>query len=331
MYFKLLICLLVAVHAYAGTDRTQSLELEPGWNAIFLEVDPDASAPADLFENTPVDVVASFTAAGKMAQFTDEPTADMLRAYGWHVWYAPSRADHFLTTLYAIKGGSPYLVHATTNATLEVSGSAAPVRPNWVPNAFNFTGFTVQTPGGPTFSEFFAASAAHQSLNVYRMTGGTWRKLQDPGAAAMRSGEAFWIFCEGKSAYAGPVQVTTPSSFGLQFSPAKGDALSFRNLAQHPVTVTLEHIVDADAPVPLLATMLVHDQESGTISDAAVELDGDAWQFVMPALDAGEAVKFPLILDSTRIDFSERQSFIKVTTDMGQLQYIPVIAFGSDN
>jgi hypothetical protein len=77
--------------------------------------------------------------------------------------------------------------------------------------------------------------------------------------------------------------------------------------------------------------MLVHDQESGTISDAAVELDGDAWQFVMPALDAGEAVKFPLILDSTRIDFSERQSFIKVTTDMGQLQYIPVIAFGSDN
>lgn len=331
MFASLLVCFLVALNVWAGTERTQSVVLEPGWNAVYLEVDPADRAPDDLFANQPVDVVAAFSAAPKGAQFIDEPTVDLLRAYGWHIWYAPSRADHFLTTLHGIAGGMPFLMHATTNATLAISGTVTTIRPAWTPDAFNFTGFTVQSPGAPSFAEFFAGSDAHQPPVIYRMQAGTWRKVSDPAATSMRSGEAFWIHCAGRSDYAGPVEVTSSSRLGLQFSTSSGDAITFRNHANFPVTATLEHVVDPAAPVPLLATMLVHDQEAGTVGEGAVALDGDNWVFTMPALAPGAAVKLPLILDGTRSDFDERQSIIKVTTDIGQLQYLPVVAFGNGN
>ncbi len=329
MFASLLVCFLVALNVWAGTERTQSIALSTGWNAVYLEVDPADPAPEDLFADQPVDIVAGFSPAPKSAQFMDDPTVDLLRAYGWHIWYAPTRADHFLTTLHGVKGGAPYLIHARTNAVLAISGRVSTIRPSWTPDAFNFTGFTVQSPGSPTFAEFFAGSDAHQPPVIYRMQAGTWRKLSDPAATVMRSGEAFWIYCSGRSDYEGPVEMAASSRLGLQFSTLKGDEITLRNHADVPITVTLEHVTDPDAPVPLLATMLVHDQEAGTVGKAAVALDGDDWVFTMPPLAPGAAVKLPLILDGARSAFDERQSIIKVTTDIGQLRYLPVTAFGN--
>lgn len=94
----------------------------PGWNAVYLEVDPADPSPESVFGGLPVDAVAAYDAPVSGAQFVKNPGVDMSLASGWAVWYAPQRPDAFLSNLYEMQGAKPYLVHATTNATLSLSG-----------------------------------------------------------------------------------------------------------------------------------------------------------------------------------------------------------------
>ena len=307
---------------------TQNIELTSGWNAVFVEVDPMLTSTADLFREVPVDVVAGFSSAAKPAQFVVDPSSDMLKAYGWNVWYSPRRADHFLSNLGVIQGGKPYLIHATTNTRLVIEGTIAPDLFDWTPDAFNFTGFPVASPGGPTFAEFFSGSSAHHTNKIYRMVNGTWRLVTDPAGTVMRAGEAFWIYCQGSSSYKGPVSIDAGFHGGLVLSPVADASIAIRNTTKHPVSVTLEHLVDATAPVPLQSSITVYDLETAVIQQAGVALGADAWTLALPPLEAGKGVKFPLMLDRDRADFESRTSIIKATTDLGTITYLPVSAFG---
>lgn len=328
IFVTLLIFAVSSFAVIADLARTQTIQLVPGWNAVYVELDPLETFPADLFEGVPVDVVAGFSSAAKPAQFVVDPSADLLKTYGWNVWYSPRRADHFLSNLSAIQGGKPYLIHATTNATLVIQGSIAPDLFDWTPDAFNFVGFSVADPGGPTFAEFFSGSTAHHTNKIYRMVSGTWRLVTDPANAVMKSGEAFWIYCQGSSSYKGPVSVDAGFHGGVVVSPVASSQLIMRNTTKHPVSVTLEHLVDAAAPVPLASSMTAYDLENASILEAGVPLGNDAWTMALPPLEAGSGVKFPLMLDRERADFESRTSIIKATTDLGTITYVPVSAFG---
>jgi len=329
-YLSLALVLLTFSPAtsFSSEIRSQTIQLVPGWNAVYVELDPLETFPADLFEGMPVDVVAGFSSAAKPAQFVVDPSADLLKSYGWTVWYAPRRADHFLSNLSAVQGGKPYLIHATTNASLVIQGTIAPDLFDWTPDAFNFVGFSVVDPGGPTFAEFFSGSTAHHTNKIYRMVNGTWRLVTDPSAAVMRSGEAFWIYCQGSSSYKGPVSIDAGFHGGVVLSPATPSQLIIRNRMAHPVSVTLEHLVDAAAPVPLASSMTVYDLENSLILQAGVPLGNDAWTLALPPLEAGAGVKFPLMLDREHADFESRTSIIRATTDLGTITYVPVSAFG---
>ena len=54
----------IGLPAAAESIRTQTLQLQPGWNAVFLEVYPADPDPAIMFANTPIDVAAAFYASG---------------------------------------------------------------------------------------------------------------------------------------------------------------------------------------------------------------------------------------------------------------------------
>jgi len=319
---------LLLTDAFAAQVYTQKVDLVSGWNAVFVELDPMETVPADLFEGLPVDVVAGFSSSAKPAQFVVDPTADMLMAYGWNAWYSPRRADHFLSTLSAIQGGNPYLIHATTNTQLVIEGTLAPDLLSWTPDAYNFVGFPVAAQGGPTFAEFFSGSAAHDPGKVYRMVNGTWRLVTDPAGTSMRQGEAFWIYCDGQSSFKGPVDFDTGFKGGVVVSTLARSEIVIRNHAPHPVTVTLEHVVDAAAPVPLISNITVYDLENSVIHEAGVPLGDDAWSMQLPPIEAGAGVRFPLALNRERADFSTRHSMIKATTDLGTIVYLPVTAFG---
>jgi hypothetical protein len=316
--------------ALADLIRTQRVELVTGWNAVYLELDPSVSDPSALFAGQPVDVVATFVAPQRSAQFVRNPSASLLGTYGWSVWYAPARQDHFLTSLHSIYGAKPYLIHATTNAVLQLPGTVAIEQRVWTPNAYNFVGFSVASPGAPTFREFFRGSAAHNHNKMYRMVDGTWRQLLDPGAAAMRAGEAFWIYCEGRSDFTGPLEVSTRSTAGVTLSSRGGSEVAFRNRTPHPLAFTVEHLVDPAQPIPVSTPVRVMDEAAGGLRTLSVHFDAAHFVQAFPALNAGAAARLPLELRLQDAGPGVRRSVLKVTTDIGTITYIPVSASRDD-
>lgn len=314
----------------SSAQFTQRLELRTGWNAVYLEVDPLEPGPNALFAGLPVDVVAAYLPSPGGAQFVENPQADLLRAYGWSVWYAPHRADAFLGTLYAVYGAKAYLVHATTNVQWTVHGAVATDVVRWTPNAFNFVGFPVVTPGGPTFRQFFEASAAHNHNKLYRLVDGTWRQVLDPGAAAMRSGEAFWIYCDGHSDYPGPLEASTTSQLGLVLSSQGGSDLVLRNRTGHPLGVTVEHSTEGNDPVPLSVPVLAFDPDVNKLGTLQADLGSGSWTQDLPPLEAGAALRLPFRLRLQDMTTGVRHSLLKVHTDLGTLSYIAVTASRDD-
>lgn len=312
--------------AQAQAVRSQTLLLSPGWNAVYLEVDPAPAAPAALFAEQPVDVVAAYATPGRGAQFVRDPQADMLRAYGWAIWYAPARPDAFLTTLYGLHGARGYLVHATTNATLTLTGPPAPERLNWTPDAFNFVGFALQDPGAPTFAQFFAGSAAHTHNKIYRLVDGTWRQVLTPATAVMRSGEAFWIYCDGRSDYSGPLDVKAPSAQGVTLAEGARGEIIVRNRTGHPVAFHIEHVVDPELPIPLSSPVQAVNEAAGGRQELFVHFAAGGWQQPFPPLEAGKALRFPLTLRARDMEPGTRESLLKVVSDMGTIDWIPLTA-----
>jgi hypothetical protein len=139
-----------ASSAFAGNSRTQTFEIEKGWNAIYLAVEPAEPYPSLVFTNYPIDIVAGYESVLSTQQFSSDPTADMLSDLGWGVWYSPSRPDSFLTDLASIHGGKAYLVHAVSAFTLAIEGAVEMVTIRWQPNAFNFTGFCLDPVAPPS-------------------------------------------------------------------------------------------------------------------------------------------------------------------------------------
>ena len=309
---------------------TQTLDLRAGWNAVFLEVDPAEPAPARVFAGLPVDAVATHDAVPAGGQFVKDPGADLALAQGWAVWYAPHRPDAFLSNLYEVQGAKAYLVHATTNATLVLAGDVPPSLPTWKPDAFNFVGFPLQDSGAPTFAQFFAGSSAHSPGRIYRLAGGKWRQVTAPSAESMRPGEAFWIFCNGASDYPGPLQVSTPSPFGLFLSPRGGSEIVFRNRTSHPVACRLAHTADPDAPVPLSVEIDVLDEAAGGMRKLWLHLPAGDWEQPLPPLEPGAAIRLPLKLRVQDMPPGERRSQITVLTDLGTRTVLSVTATGDN-
>jgi hypothetical protein len=78
----------------------------------------------------------------------------------------------------------------------------------WLPNSFNLVGFHLDPADPPTFGSFFDPSPAHRNQAIYRLNqSGVWEFINDPAKTGMRSGEAYWVYCEGASKFGGPLGV----------------------------------------------------------------------------------------------------------------------------
>jgi hypothetical protein len=287
------VLLFVCGQAAANTTRTQEIQITRGWNAVFLEVYAENPDPAAVFAGTPVDIAAShFTRSGS-AQFVTDPGSDMFKKAGWGVWFAESRPDAFLKTLHAIHGQQGYLIHSRSDFTWRVSGAVTVPDVKWQPNAFNFVGFGVHAQGAPTFAQFFGGSKAHRHNKIYRLANGSWRRVNDPSAEPMRSGEAFWIYAAGNSTYTGPVAIATTTKSGVLLSTGADD-LTLRNATTHPVAATIEHVAPATNALPLALVVQVSGATGNQVRTAASALPEGNWSQPLPPLEPGTALSVPL-------------------------------------
>lgn len=320
---------LVAPGIRADTVRTQTVPLKAGWNAVFFEVEPADSAPNKVMAGIPVDIVASFYDPGVAPQYVSNPGRNLFKEAGWGTWYAESRPDAFLKSLYALYGQRAYLIHATNDCTLSMTGTVAPANVRWTPNAYNLVGFSVSTSAPPTFDQFFSGAPALNHNKIYRLVNGAWRQVSDPTAETLRAGEAFWILCSGSTTYQGPLRVETTASTGLVLGSG-GDAIVLRNETSHPVIPTLAHVASGSNAVPVMFVVQVVGATSSAIQNMGVPKSAGNWSQNLPALEAGGSLRIPLEAQVESMTLPVHQSLLKITTDMGTESWIPVIAVRAD-
>lgn len=215
--------LIVPLSAWAAVvpTVTQSFELKAGWNAVYLEVQPVANSPAVVFKTLPVgSSVWAWQGKNTPVQFIQNPGELTVNNPNWLAAFT-SPAESHLNNLHAITANSAYLIQVPAGIpplTINIAGRPTMRHKSWIPDSFNLIGFGFSsTP--PTFASFFAPSNSHKNQAIYRLnnSSGLWEIINNPATANMRSGEAFWIYCQSGSDYQGPLSIEADNADGLDF------------------------------------------------------------------------------------------------------------------
>ncbi|MGJ8640237.1 MAG: hypothetical protein ACSHYA_12680 [Opitutaceae bacterium] len=228
----------------------QTVDLEPGWNAVWLEVEPvyqvgdtvlnvitddlddeiigvddirigQRKAPQDVFSSPEVTRVTMLKELVGLDEFFSSQSANS-SSYDQESWELYLRDDPAgSTNLFMVSGNRPFLVKLSDEAapvSISVSGRAGFYRPEWVPDRYNLIGFGVD--GTISFQDFFAPSGGtHSVAQIHSLAAdGNW-SIVTPGDP-IETGVAYWIFSSGPSDYMGPVAVDFEQVFGggLSFS-----------------------------------------------------------------------------------------------------------------
>jgi len=197
---------------------TQTIALRPGWNAVFLEVQPEPRESGAVLAGLPVESVWRYNKRSSTLQFIRDPNELLQEPEAWLIWAPPHHelASHF--SLYAIEGGLPYLIKTTNTTSFQWTLRGRPVRRqiNWLPDSLNLVGFGLPTSAAPRFDTFFAGEPALGDFTLFRLDPqGRW--VPTSGSALMQPGEAFWIRARGLPAFQGPIQVQLDRRVGLDF------------------------------------------------------------------------------------------------------------------
>jgi hypothetical protein len=213
------------VSCTAGAQCSQTIQLVPGWNAVYLQITPDDGNPsttsdfstdvvfADLLDSTgpQIDSVWTWLPHRARIEFVQNQTTEALLSQpGWLRFFHPSSGEDFLNNLFAVSANRAYLVRldGNTPAQLVISGTPVKPRTRWVPDALNFVGFHVDPAAPPTFADYLAASSAHTDPVIYQLNSatGSW-DLKNPVTTIIDPDQAYWIYSDGGSSYTGPVQL----------------------------------------------------------------------------------------------------------------------------
>jgi len=311
-----------SLFAQKGYLRSQKIELQKGWNAVYLEVDPTSNEPGTLLEGTPIDIIATLHLRHSTAQYLSNPDANLLQKQGWTVWYEDSREDSFLSDLSLVSGGRAYLVKSKENFVWNIEGEVSIwSKFKWKTNAFNLVGFPVKKNEGPTFDQFFKSSLAHKDSLIYRLKEGKWHKVEEKAAENLKSGEAFWIYCKGASNYSGPVNVDVGSFSGLTVGGNTGE-IKIKNLSDFPIELTLKHFLETGKPQPIDFTLRVLDEPDNPIQTLNLNLPDKSWTIGLPSLESGQGITVPLKSRSADMLDDSYHSLLCVESGIGTLNWI---------
>jgi len=259
--------LLVAIcpgSAVAAGLYEQTFVLQPGWNAVYLEVEPETEDVESVFAGVPVASVWTWMPQGQTVEYIQDPAEGMdNQGSGWLGYFPRPRPEAFLTNMFFVLGNRAYLVKldGTQPVTWTVSGKPSLLPTSWAPDSFNLVGLHVDPDRPPTFGAYFAGSEAHEGQPIFTLDpSGVWTAVEHPYSATARSGEAYWVYCEEISDFDGPLEVSTEWDDTLSFAASLDSrTLIVRNMMAVDVDVTVRQLVSPN-PVPL--SLQVEDEET---------------------------------------------------------------------
>lgn len=310
--FLLLFGLFAAATSAAAATVQQNFTLQPGWNAIYIELEPEQPEIATVFAGLPVASVWRWIPDRGGAQFIRDPSEGLENVEGWFGWFPEPRPEAFLSNLFRLSANTAYLVKLEGSSPRQVSISGRPVfvPRRWEPNAFTFTGLPVQAGSAPSFAEFFSASAEHQAQPIYRLsTAGQWQLVANPSSAAIEPGVAYWIYTKGNSRYQGRMHIVLDQGESIDFAAAVDESrLVLRNRSGSNGSFQIQRVGVGGLPL----SFRVEDPETGEVG----------WPSLQEALvlDAPAGEDVFLTLGVLRREFTDdaMEQIFAVTDENGQ-------------
>jgi hypothetical protein len=315
-FFALL--LIFSSRLAQGQALIQTIPLKAGWNAVFLEVEPQERDLARAFAGTPVQVVATFFPQSHPAPYLRKPGDAPWREEGWATWYAPSRPDAVVTSLHDLGGCRPYLIESAADYTLTVTGQVKIKTVRWQPNTYNFLGFSVDPVAPPTFEKFFAASAAHRQQKIYRLVDGAWTPVRDLARERMAPGEAYWVYCAGGSDYQGPVRVRIAGE-GLNLGAfARDGTIELANVSSETQRLVVES-VGGTSSLPLSYV----NQDLTLLQTTFPKLPS---RLTLPQIEPGRSHFLRLAARREDMTASSQSALLRISNGEGVQVWLPVTA-----
>jgi len=318
-----------------GQWATQTISLRPGWNATFVEVQPEPDACDVVFQGLPVESAWTWNRRFSTVQFIQKLEELVPEQPEWLTYFPPGSGKSFLTDLFTVQGGRGYLIKLGGSESVDWTVTGRPVvrSVDWMPNSFNLVGFHVAQDEPPTFQSFFAPSPSHVGQPVYRLSGsGEWEVIADPSAESIHSGEAYWIYCKGQSDYSGPIRVVFEQGDQMDFGRTLTEqTLRLRNETSSVKQIAIEKLASEnppDASLPSLAggvPLTYWDWNSAAPDWKAFEAQ------ILRSLQPGEEVALRMGVkrrDMADVPGSLYQSLLEVSDGEGSRLLLPVVSKG---
>ena len=213
---------------------SQTISLQPGWNAVFLEVQPEPRDPSAVFAGIPdLESAWDWNPNYSTVEFLTDPDDLEVGASDWLSYFAPGGSTPAeANNLHAIRGGRAFLIKRPDGAdATDWTVVGTPVLPSqqWLADSYNLVGFHVDPASPPTFAAFLAPAPDIDAADVYGLdAAGQWAAVDSDDA--IQAGRAYWIAASEVSAYTGPWQVLTEQADAVDFGAAASESvLTVRN------------------------------------------------------------------------------------------------------
>lgn len=251
-----MVILIADAKQAAGQWLERSYVLVPGWNSVYLEVDPEPSAADDLFAGLPI--VEVWTPAPPSnqqgpadCQDPNDPSCEPPVDTVWDVWLPPFNPGNVVSDLRLIRGGRVFLIRATAPTTLSLVGRPNAAATRWQ-EGYNLQGFHVEDDPEmtPTFGTYWAGSSFLPSPTVREvLPDGSHVEIPDPVNTPIRHGTGYWVRSAAASEHDGPVHVDSPTLRGVDFGVAlTSHAIELDNRSDTPRTVAVSYVASSAVP-----------------------------------------------------------------------------------
>ena len=212
--------------AWAAGVTTQSLTLLPGWNAVFIELDPDDdnpettddATPAKVFANSAIQMVWALPRSTTTIQYISDPAEIGVGDTDWRVYIPASQPSAALTNLHAVAGGNVYLVKlaGADPLQLNVQGRPGLQRIQWRTESFNLVGFHADPDPARqvSFADFLALPVTSNPA-IYTLVGNSWTLLSK--TALVEQGKGYWVYNDGTFNLTGPLDVDNVNLNGVGY------------------------------------------------------------------------------------------------------------------
>ena len=191
---------LMSLSSFASHIR-ETMTLEDGWNAIYLESTPTNALCSEFFAGAPVARVASYQsdAYSSTRQIADDGTEIAQKPISYYVWLP---GDETASTMDALVGGNVYLIYATNTWKRSFLGVPAAPRQTWRATSgetglMNLVGVSVDTNDTVTAKSYFgegpfgAASGTAYKVAGTNKQAPSFLSMGIIGGSALQGGKAY--------------------------------------------------------------------------------------------------------------------------------------------